>query len=78
MKMPPAHGQGIEIEMQTYMPTDAYHSVLDQLERLFATFDPTAPDCLRTRMIMILGEEGGIWPISSFTGEDEGAVIVAA
>ncbi len=64
--------------MQIYMPTDAYHSVLDQLENVFATFDPAAPDCLRTRLISILGEEGGIWPASCFTGHDEEGVKRAA
>lgn len=78
MKVRPDHGPGIEIEMQSYMPTDAYHHVLDQLEDLFATFDPAKPDCLRTRMIMILGEEGGIWPASCFTGYDEKGVKRAA
>lgn len=64
--------------MQTYMPTDTYHHILDQLEKLFATFDPTAPDCLRTRMIMILGEDGGIWPASCLTGHNEESVKRAA
>lgn len=64
--------------MQTYMPTDAYHYVLDQLEDLFASFDPAAPDCLRTRMIVILGEEGGIWPASCQTGDDEQGVKQSA
>lgn len=63
--------------MQTYMPSDLYHHVLDHLEDLFARFDPAAPDCLRTRLIMILGEEGGIWPASCFNGENEGQAIAA-
>lgn len=63
--------------MQVYKHTDVYHHVIDLLEDLFRTFDPTAPDCLKTRLTMILGEEGGIWPVSCFTGQDEGEVIVA-
>lgn len=55
--------------MQHYMPTDAYHDVLDQLENLFEKFDPAAPDDLRTRLIMILGDHGAIWPASCFTGQ---------
>lgn len=64
-------------ETQVYRRTDRYHSLLDQLETLFETFDPAAPDCLRSRLISILGEEGGIWPISCFTGQDDGSPYVA-
>ncbi len=64
--------------MHTYMPTEAYHHVLDKLEKLFDTFDPTAPDCLRTRLVMILGEEGGIWPASCLARTEEDCVKRAA
>ncbi len=64
--------------MQHYIPSDAYHYVLDQLEDLFETFDPAAPDDLRTRLIMILGEEGGVWPASCFTGDENEGVKHAA
>lgn len=63
--------------MQIYRHTDAYHHVLDLLENVARTFDPAAPDDLRTRLTMILGDFAGIWPMSCYTGEDEGAVIVA-
>lgn len=62
---------------QNYIATDAYHDVLDKLESQVRNFDPAAPDDMRTRLIMILGEVGGIWPISCFAGHDEGEVIVA-
>ncbi|MBB3568730.1 hypothetical protein [Rhizobium sp. BK491] len=64
--------------MQTYISTDIYHDVLDQLEELFATFDPSKPDCLRTRLIMILGEEGGIWPSSCRNGSENESLKRAA
>ncbi|WP_320202360.1 hypothetical protein [Agrobacterium rosae] len=63
--------------MQVYQHSDLYHDVLDNLEAHVRNFDPASPDDLRTHLIMILGEIGGIWPISCFTGHDEGEVIVA-
>lgn len=56
---------------QTYMPTDIYHHMLDQLETVARNFDPAAPDDLRTRLIMAVGEEGGIWPASCFNGQND-------
>lgn len=56
-----------------YISTDTYFHTLDKLEAIARTFDPAAPDDLRTRLTMILGEIGGIWPMSCFTGEDESA-----
>lgn len=63
---------------QVYSRTDRYHHILDQLENLFNTFDAAAPDCLRSRLIEVLGEDGGIWPIACFTGHDDGTLFVAA
>lgn len=63
--------------MQVYTHSDTYGHVLDLLEDLFHTYDPAAPDDLRTRLIMILTDEGGISPMSCFTGQDEEAVVVA-
>lgn len=65
-------------EPQIYSRTDRYHHILDQLENLFASFDPSGPDDLRSRLIEVFGEEGGIWPISCFTGHDDGTPFVAA
>lgn len=66
------------IEPQAYIHTDTYHATLDALEAAALEHDPAAPFIdLRTRLIMALGEVGGIWPISCFTGDGEGAVIVA-
>jgi hypothetical protein len=62
---------------QNYIATDAYHDVLDNLEAQVRNFDPSAPDDMRTRLIMILGEVGGIWPISCFNGQQDREVIVA-
>lgn len=46
----------------TYMPADTYHRMLDALEEIAKTFDPAAPDDVRTRIMMAVGDEGGIWP----------------
>lgn len=61
--------------MQVYTHSDTYGHVLDLLEHEVRNFDPAAPDDLRTRLIMILGEVAGVWPISCFTGQDEDEVI---
>lgn len=50
----------------TYLPDDVYHDILDKLETINDTVNP--PE-LRTRLIMILGEIGNVWPCSSFTGD---------
>lgn len=62
----------------TYLPSDNYHAMLDTLENIARNFDPAAPDDLRTRLIMAVGEVGDIWPASCLTGQDEEAVNVAA
>lgn len=49
---------------ETYITADAYDGILEKLETFVRTFDATAPDDLRTRLIMILGEDGGMWPTS--------------
>jgi hypothetical protein len=59
------------MDQQTYIPTDTYHHALDGLELVARSFDPAAPDDLRTRLIIALGEIGGVWPASCFTGDDE-------
>ncbi|WP_457586106.1 hypothetical protein [Ensifer canadensis] len=45
-----------------YLPSDTYHSAIDSLENIARTFDPAAPDTVRTAIIQVLGEELGIWP----------------
>ncbi|MFF0949374.1 hypothetical protein ACFYE9_17380 [Rhizobium leguminosarum] len=45
-----------------YIHADTYHSALDTLEAIARTFEPAAPDDLRTRLIEVLGDLG-IWPI---------------
>lgn len=64
--------------MQTYIHSDLYQHTIDQLEGIARTFDPAAPDDLRTRIIMVLGETAGVWPASCFTGKDASAVSMAA
>lgn len=57
--------------MQTYIHSDLYQHAVDQLEGIARTFDPVAPDDLRTRIISVLGETAGIWPASCFEVSDE-------
>lgn len=77
MKALSDHEQGMKTTMQIYQHSDLYHDILDNLEAQVRNFDPAAPDDLRTRLMMILGEVGGIWPISCLIGHDECEVIVA-
>ncbi|MGR9237937.1 hypothetical protein ACU8OH_03825 [Rhizobium leguminosarum] len=44
-----------------YIHDAAYHSALDQLEAIARTFEPAAPDDIRTRVVEVLGDLG-IWP----------------
>ena len=65
--------------MQTaaYFHTDAYFHAIDTVENIARSFEPEAPDDLRTRIIEALGDLG-IWPMIAFTGSDDGEVIVVA
>lgn len=53
-----------------YRPDDNYHHMLDRLEHIARNFEPAAPDDLRTRFIIALGEIGNVWPASCYTGDD--------
>jgi hypothetical protein len=79
-KNSPAHGQGMISDMQAaaaYLHSDTYFHAIDTVEDLARTFDPAAPDDLRTKIIEALGSLG-IWPMGIFTGQDDGKVIVVA
>lgn len=41
---------------------DTYHHALDRLEAIARTFEPNAPDMLRTVIIQVLGEDLNLWP----------------
>lgn len=60
-----------------YFHTDAYLHTIDTVENIARTFDPAAPDDLRTRLIEALGDLG-VWPMTAFTGADEGQMTVVA
>jgi len=50
------------MQASVYFDTDTYHHALDKLEAIARTFDPAAPDDLRTRLVEVLGDLG-IWPV---------------
>lgn len=60
-----------------YFHSDSYFSAIDAVEGIARTFDPAAPDDLRTKIIEALGTLG-IWPMMIFAGTDEGKVVVVA
>jgi len=45
-----------------YVNAQVFAHVVDRLEQIARTFDPAAPDMVRTDIIQILGEELGVWP----------------
>ncbi|TBH58562.1 hypothetical protein ELG65_09135 [Rhizobium leguminosarum] len=49
------------MQASAYFDNDAYHHAVDKLEAISRTFEPAAPDDLRTRIIEVLGNLG-IWP----------------
>lgn len=55
-----------------YAHSDTIFHAIDKLEAIARNFNPAAPDMLRSDIILILGEELGIWPMTAFTGTDEG------
>lgn len=65
------------MQPSAYFHADAYHAALDSLEAIALTFDPAAPDMLRSQIIEALGDLG-VWPMTAFTGFQEGKVIVVA
>ncbi|MGR9434777.1 hypothetical protein ACU8OP_07135 [Rhizobium leguminosarum] len=60
-----------------YIYDDAYHCALDRLEAIARTFEPAAPDDLRTRIIEVLGDLG-IWPIDCLTAQENTTPRLAA
>ncbi|WP_296085419.1 hypothetical protein [uncultured Agrobacterium sp.] len=44
-----------------YINSELYHLAVSDLETIARTFDPAAPDDLRTRIIEVLGDLG-MWP----------------
>ncbi|GGA77935.1 hypothetical protein GCM10011491_01390 [Brucella endophytica] len=61
-----------------YIASDTYHTMLDKLEHIARTFDPAAPDDLRTQLVQAVGEDGGIWPEDCLNeGKDMTARLVA-
>lgn len=54
----------------TYIATETYNVALDQLETIARTFDPAAPDDLRTRIIEVLGDLG-VWPEECLAAQED-------
>ena len=46
-----------------YINSEIYHRAVSDLEVIARTFDPAAPDDLRTRIVAALGDLG-LWPVS--------------
>nr|WP_298096405.1 hypothetical protein [uncultured Shinella sp.] len=67
----------MEMQSAAYFHADAYHHAIDIVENVARTFDPAAPDDLRTRIIEALGDLG-VWPMTAFTGADEEKALVVA
>jgi hypothetical protein len=53
-----------------YLPSDQYRHMLDELESVARSHDPAALDELRTRLIMAVGEIGGVWPDSCLVDQE--------
>lgn len=45
-----------------FIDSDTYNRVLSDLETVARSFEPAAPDMLRSAIAQILGEGLGIWP----------------
>lgn len=45
-----------------FIDSETYNRILSDLEAVARTFEPAAPDMLRSAIAQILGEELGIWP----------------
>jgi hypothetical protein len=61
------------MQPQAYLHSHTYHATVDALERIAADHDPADAGWLRSKIIEALGEIGGIWPASCYTGEDDKA-----
>jgi hypothetical protein len=55
-------GINTNMHVSAYVKQDAYHHAIDRLEAIARSFDPAAPDMLRSAIIQVLGEDLGIWP----------------
>lgn len=64
-------------EPQIYQHSDRYGSAIDKLVEFVRSYDPAHPDDLKTSLIMIIGDELGVWPMSCFNGQDDGEAIFA-
>lgn len=61
----------------TYIATATYNVALDQLETIARTFDPAAPDMMRTRIIEVLADLG-IWPEDCLASQEDTAPRLVA
>lgn len=49
---------------QIYIDDRGYNRLLDRLVAVAKVYDPNSPSDLRTEIIEVLGDNGGIWPVS--------------
>lgn len=55
---------------EQFIDLDRYNLALAGLEAIARTFEPAAPDDLRTRIIEVLGDLG-IWPIDCLPPQED-------
>lgn len=53
---------------QIYIDNRGYDRMLDKLVAVAKVYDPNSPFDLRTEIIEVLGDSGGIWPASCLEG----------
>lgn len=60
------------MQASAFVQSDTYHRAIDRLETIARTFDPAAPDDLRTRLIEVLGDLG-VWPSNCLDAQEVAA-----
>lgn len=58
---------------QAYLHTHVFHETVDALERIASDHHPADAGWLRSKIIEVLGEIGGVWPASAYQGDDDPA-----
>lgn len=59
----------------TYLPDEAYEELVGRLERLVIDPSPLEGTDARSEVIMLLGELGGLWPVSVLEDQKADAAV---